>query len=76
MLDGAGALDFTELGLDGVLRWLQVLDIWPADMPPTINLELLGLSPDDIAAQRSEASAKPEDSPDGGRTERRRQLPR
>lgn len=54
-LDEAGALDFTELGMDGTLRWLQVLELWPSDMPATVDQDALGLRAADIEAQRSDA---------------------
>jgi len=32
-LDAARALDFAKLTLPDVLQWLQVLEIWPPEMP-------------------------------------------
>jgi hypothetical protein len=53
-LDMAGALDFAELSLPDVLRWLQVLNIWPADMLPTDDLAMLGITADDLDHQKTE----------------------
>ncbi len=53
-LDAAGALDFAELTLPDVLRWLQVLDIWPAEMPCTDELATLGITADELDHQKAE----------------------
>jgi hypothetical protein len=53
-LDAAGGLDFAELTLQDVLRWLQTVDIWPAEMPPTDDLAALGITADDLDHQKAE----------------------
>jgi hypothetical protein len=53
-LDAAGALDFAELTLPNVLRWLRALDIWPTGMPATDDLATLGITPDDLDHQKAE----------------------
>ncbi|KUL31465.1 ATP-binding protein [Actinoplanes awajinensis] len=53
-LDSAGALDFAVLTLQDVLRWLQKLGAWPADMPPTDDAAILGLTDDDLDRQKAE----------------------
>jgi hypothetical protein len=53
-LDAAGALDFAELTLPNMLRWLQALDIWPAGMPATDDLATLGITADDLDHQKAE----------------------
>jgi hypothetical protein len=53
-LDAAGALDFSELSHPDVLRWLQVLDIWPTGMAPTDDLSTLGITSDDLDYQKTE----------------------
>jgi hypothetical protein len=55
-LDAAGALDFAELTILNVLRWLQVLAIWPVGMPATDNLDALGITADDLDYQKAEAA--------------------
>lgn len=55
VLDAAGALDFAKLSLPGLLRWLQVLNIWPAGMPATDDLSALGITEDDLEYQKMEA---------------------
>jgi hypothetical protein len=64
-LDAAGALDFAELELPDVLRWLQILGIWPAGMPPTDDLATLGITAEDLDHQKAEEQRQ--------RTERARQ---
>lgn len=54
-LDSAGALDFAVLTLPDVLRWLQALGVWPADMLPTDDAAALGLTDDDLDRQKAEA---------------------
>jgi hypothetical protein len=53
-LDSAGALDFAMLTLPDVLRWLQTLGVWPADMQATDDADALGLTPDDLDRQKAE----------------------
>ena len=53
-LDAAGTLDFTTLTVPSVLRWLQVLGIWPSGMPLTTNLATLGITADDLDHQKFE----------------------
>ena len=67
-LDAAGALDFVELEPSTLLRWLQVLCSWPSDMPLTIDLDELGLSKEDIEAQRSEEAQRRADAVRARRT--------
>jgi hypothetical protein len=67
-LDAAGALDFAELEPSALLRWLQVLFLWPTDMPLTIDLDELGLSKEDIEAQRSEEAQRRADAARARRT--------
>ena len=50
-LDDVGVLDFRILDEFAVMRWLQVLEIWPANMNLSIDLRELGLSEDDLAAE-------------------------
>ncbi|MFE9690593.1 protein NO VEIN domain-containing protein [Micromonospora sp. NPDC005806] len=53
-LDSAGALDFAVLTLPDVLRWLQTLGVWPADMLPTDDAATLELTDDDLDRQKAE----------------------
>jgi hypothetical protein len=54
VLDAAGALDFTELSLPSALRWLEVLNTWPAGMPLTNDHDALGITADDLDYQKAE----------------------
>jgi len=58
VLDRAGALDFAELTMDHMLRWVQRLGLWPAGMPPTDDLAALGLTPDKLDEQQSEEARR------------------
>ncbi|BCB86095.1 hypothetical protein [Phytohabitans suffuscus] len=42
------------LTLQDVLRWLQKLGVWPADMLPTDDAATLGLTDDDLDRQKAE----------------------
>jgi hypothetical protein len=52
-LDGCGALAFAELSTPDILRWLGALELWPREMPASIDLTELGLTADDLDAQRA-----------------------
>lgn len=47
-LDSIGVLDFRMLDDLSAAKWLQILDIWPADMPHSLELKDLGLSDEDV----------------------------
>lgn len=57
-LDRAGALDFVRLDGDELLRWLQVLELWPADMPLSADPATLGLNASNLEAQRTEEAQR------------------
>ncbi|NYD78431.1 sacsin N-terminal ATP-binding-like domain-containing protein [Arthrobacter cupressi] len=57
-LDRAGALDFIKLDREELLRWLNALDFWPADMPLSVDLASLGLSASNLKAQRTEEAKR------------------
>ncbi|WP_406107082.1 hypothetical protein [Micromonospora globbae] len=42
------------LTLPDVLRWLQTLGVWPADMPTTDDVDALRLTPNDLDRQKAE----------------------
>lgn len=54
-LDDAGVFDFRKLDDIAMMKWLQVLKIWPADMPQSLDLGVLGLSKSDLTAERTKA---------------------
>lgn len=47
-LDTAGALDFAPLGIDDLIQWLRALGLWPVDMPPSMDLDVLDLESKDL----------------------------
>ena len=47
-LDSIGVLDFRMLDVLSAAEWLQVLNIWPVDMPRSLELKDLGLSDEDV----------------------------
>lgn len=47
-LDSIGVLDFRMLDENSAAKWLQILDIWPFDMPHSLELKVLGLSDEDV----------------------------
>jgi len=47
-LDSIGVLDFRMLDDLSAAEWLKALDIWPADMPLSFELQDLGLSENDV----------------------------
>lgn len=53
-LDGCGAMDFAPLSMTDLLAWVGKLRIWPVDMPLTDDVQILGLSPEDLDVQRSQ----------------------
>jgi hypothetical protein len=56
--DRSGALDFTALKAEDALATLVQAGLWPEDVPHTLDLQLLGLKPEDLDAkerQRLEA---------------------
>jgi hypothetical protein len=59
--DAAGAdgiLDFAPVTEDRLGRWLAATGRWPQDMPPTLDLGVLGLPEADVqAAERAQAEA-------------------
>ena len=54
-LDDVGVLDFRMLDELAVMRWLQILEIWPANMDLSLDLRELGLSEGDLAAESVKA---------------------
>ncbi len=58
-LDKLGALDFKPLDTVDLIFWLLEAKAWPNGMPPTITLEDLGLTGDDLdVEQKRENDAK------------------
>lgn len=61
-LDEVGALDFRKLGEDSLLEWIQILNLWPDEMPVSLDCEQLALSSEDLkqedAKAREEAEAR------------------
>lgn len=49
-LDRAAALDFRCLDDSLLINWLTVLGHWPADMPPSLDTDALGVRPEDVNA--------------------------
>ena len=47
-LDSIGVMDFRMLDENSAAKWLQILDIWPVDMPLSLELKALGLSDEDV----------------------------
>lgn len=53
-----GLLDFEPLPVERFLAWLRDVELWPADLPLTLDVEALGLSAD--AVQRAQDDAAQE----------------
>lgn len=54
-LDDVGVLDCRTLDDISAAKWLRALEIWPADMPLSFDLEKLGLSLEDVKDERVKA---------------------
>jgi len=54
-LDSIGVLDFRRLDDLSAAKWLQIIDIWPVDMPHSLEIKSLGLSEEDIKDERVKA---------------------
>jgi hypothetical protein len=54
LLDSAGALDFDALERSDVLDWARAGGVWPPGMPLTTELSELGLTPEDLDAEKTE----------------------
>ena len=52
-LDEVGVFDFRSLEEAALMNWLQILGIWPSGMQPTLELEALGLSEEDLTLERT-----------------------
>lgn len=50
-LDDVGVLDYRTLSETALMNWLQVLELWPIEMDLSLELEVLGLSKEDLAAE-------------------------
>lgn len=59
-LDDIGVMDHRALGDVTAAKWLKVLEVWPADMPPSLDLEELGLSERDVQDERIKAREEQE----------------
>lgn len=53
LLDDVGVRDFRTLDEAALLKWLRILEIWPCDMPPSLDLKVLGLSQEDLSFERA-----------------------
>lgn len=51
-LEQKGVLDFEMVTADGELPLLATADLWPSGMPASVDLEELGLTPNDLEAER------------------------
>jgi len=56
--ESLGIFDFRALTDQELLRWLAALGVWPSGMPSTFDLTELGLTPEDLAAERSAAATE------------------
>jgi hypothetical protein len=54
-LDDIGVMDFRMLDDMATMKWLQVLEVWPADMPLSLELQKLDLSEKDLTAESIKA---------------------
>lgn len=54
----SGALDFHELTDDALLAQASKHLVWPSGLQPTVDLALLGLTPDEVAGFRTEAELR------------------
>ncbi|OYW40755.1 MAG: hypothetical protein B7Z35_00745 [Hydrogenophilales bacterium 12-61-10] len=52
----AGVLDFRLLDEEAIIVWLRRLGQWPQELPFSLELAALGLTPDDLAAQAEETA--------------------
>ena len=50
----AGILDFRPLDEEAIVTWLRRLGQWSQELPNSLELATLGLTPDDLAAQAEE----------------------
>lgn len=50
-LDDVGVVDFCKLNKCTIMQWFQVLGIWPAGMPLSINLKELSLAEEDLSKE-------------------------
>lgn len=51
-----GILDFRSLDEEAIVTWLRRLSLWSQELPNSLELATLGLTPDDLAAQAEEAA--------------------
>lgn len=69
-LGESGALDFIVLAEAELLAWINLLGLWPAAMPVTLDHEELDVSAADLAAGQASKSASEQ-----GKRRRRTELP-
>ena len=60
-LDEAGVIDFQTLDDNSLMKWLEVLDLWPNGMELSLDLKVLGISQEDLAAERMEKIQREEE---------------
>jgi hypothetical protein len=60
-LAAVGALDFTRLDRDLLIAWLRVVRVWPAAMPASTELDQLGLTDQDLRAEKSDEERRAEE---------------
>jgi hypothetical protein len=69
---GAGLLDFRRLSATVVLEWLpRLAEVWPAQMPLSVEPHNLGLTPDQVTAATADLAAQAEPT----RAKARRTMP-
>lgn len=56
-LNSSGCLDFVALDRSELLPWLSALALWPDEMPLTLEMEPLGLTPADLADGAASSTA-------------------
>ena len=54
LIASAGILDFRPLDEEAIVTWLRRLGQWSQELPNSLELTTLGLTPDDLAAQAEE----------------------
>ncbi len=57
-LDDAGVFDFKTLDESKLMEWLLVLNLWPPEMALSLDINILGLSQDDLADSTKETERK------------------
>ncbi|MBI3797837.1 MAG: DUF3883 domain-containing protein [Deltaproteobacteria bacterium] len=53
-LEAAGLLDFRPLKNNEIITWMDHIDLWPKDMPHTVDLQGLGLTEEDVRRKRDQ----------------------